>query len=546
MMKRAVACVVFLGWFACGSGGGGDGGSLLDGQIVYEGDYPAVVTVSFTGPEGEAMTTDIALEGWVSVLVYPDQANLADLQSAAENLGGVVIDAIPRIGLYVIEAPPEDVPTVVSAMAEESYVFVATPTLVALPTGIAVLDNQWEVDFGASHGECMAAVAARSGAMIHEVDGSVVGLWDEAGEVFNLGNHAARHARKMIEAIEAAWYRDERIVAVSSLLPMGNKCLDVPTCELGWKLHWGTFVFLLSQSSRAVRDNGIIVSSGGNAGVDITDVLDLLSTGNFGGWQRMRIVGAAEYKAPEPFTEYNYAARHMVFAPAVDVVAGECNVSGTSFAGPEVARTIEEVWRKYPSLESLEILDAFEQSLGPNRVIGTDPATGRAVSVNRMMDRAACKMAEECPDIEYTVCSWSLLENPMTGPVESCSYTDSSGCDLQGGAPLSVSGDLGTTNIGINPAIFAELTVWKRTGGQMQVEYGIVSPSPLPATVEYARYDYPDAAPGMGSPTIPPLLEDNGLYMINAQVDDGEFRYAQMEFVLGADRTTADCDPALH
>jgi hypothetical protein len=540
-MKRAIVGGLLLVLFGCGGGDGDDGGSLLEGEIVFDGPAPALVPVTYTSTSGSMVTVDEALEGWVTVFADAE-TELSQVQSAAEAFGGEIVEAIPKIGLYTVEAPPEDVPAVIAGIRDESFIEAALPSVLASNHGISVLDLEWTVeDLGDPHGVCVEAVASRSGASIERLDASNDSWWNL---IRSAGLPVLRRVRMAISAAEGAAARGERQVIVSTIGSFSSNCpLEPDQCRSFWKWDWAPYINLMTTGSSHVRDNTIIVQSAGNVGLDITGVLSDLSSGNQPGWQVFRVVGATEYLTNGD-TQWNYATEHMLFAPAQNVQAGGCVETGTSFAAPEIARTLEEVWREYPSLTSTELLTAFDRTFGSSISVGADPALGRTVEFYKDFKREACRIAEECPPIDYVVCSWDYLPDPMQ-PISTCAYTDSGNCDLQGGAPISVTGDTGTAIIELDrEAIFPHVATWNRTQDLDRAIFGLVAPSPV-SSIEYGDYDIPGSTRVTGHPVRSPPLDDYGMYVISFQAMN-PFRYAQVEFVLGEGYTTADCDRSLH
>src|SRR5207248_1192608 len=82
-------------------GSGAPTPSLLDGQTEYTGPTPGIATVAFTSKAGDALTEDLALSGWDTLIVDPsaDQTALKDTIAKA---GGTIVDAIPAVGFYTL------------------------------------------------------------------------------------------------------------------------------------------------------------------------------------------------------------------------------------------------------------------------------------------------------------------------------------------------------------------------------------------------------------------------------------------------------------
>lgn len=390
--RLAVTLASMLTLGACDLLGEPEAGSLLEGGLVHDGPPPPISAVTYTDAAGATVTVDRAFEGWASLIADPG-LSVAAARALAAPRGGTVIDGLPRIGVYSVAVEPAELPAFVLAMHGEPGVRRAAPAGVVGPFGVTVIDRPPNpeaasgIDCTADHGDAVAAVAARGGAAVEHVDAQA-GAWELAGDWFSV---TPSITRRVVRAMEAAAARGERQVI--------NLSVGLDASEEG------AFLLAMAQALEVapdrVRDNTIVVAAPGNDGADLTQALRDLQRHAPDGAARMAVVGATEdVGAASP--AFRHAREKMVFARAVGVdVDGFTRCDGTSFAAPEVARVLEQVWREVPALTSAELIAIFEEALPPDRVVPAD-AQGRTTGafIDALLARARSRAGEGAPGFE--------------------------------------------------------------------------------------------------------------------------------------------------
>lgn len=359
-------------------------GSLLESQTEFKGKLPPLKPVTYITKDGSNLTLDFAYEGLVTLLARGTTAE-GIVRDAVAAQGGKVVDAIPRAGIYTIQVPSGSEAAFITALFKQGYVIDAAPSTPFTTAVITTIDYFNGTGRCEPHGENVAAVAARGGHPVKKVEANTPEFQDALTPLPGLtvvGNWPQVLARSVIKEMEASAEAGERNTIVLSSQSIASKVGDARgearrlcgnpatagalECRVIQQEQLSFFEPLFQAVENAdpkVRDNTAIFIAAGNAGVGLTEQIEKLRAWYPAAAKSIKIAGATD-AAGNVDRGMNFASSGMVFARGVDVTTlpGE-SCSGTSFANPEEARILDEMWRANPSLTSSQVQAAFDAAL---------------------------------------------------------------------------------------------------------------------------------------------------------------------------------------
>ena len=356
----------------------------MEGQKEFNGKLPPLKPVTYATKDGSDLTLDFAYEGLVTLLVRGTTAE-GIVRDAVAAQGGKVVDAMPRAGIYTIQVPPGGEAAFITALFKQDYVIDAAPSTPFTTAAITTIDYFTGTGTCGPHGENVAAVAARGGHPVKKVEATTPEFQDAITPLPGLtvvGNWPQALARSMINEMEAAAEAGERNTIVLSSQSIASKVGDARgearrlcgnpatagalECRVIQQEQLSFFEPLFQAVENAdpkVRDNTAIFIAAGNAGVDLSEQIEKLKAWYPAATKSIKIAGATD-AAGNVDRGMNFASSGMVFARGVDVpTLPGVTCSGTSFANPEEARILDEMWRANPSLTSGQVLVAFDAAL---------------------------------------------------------------------------------------------------------------------------------------------------------------------------------------
>lgn len=465
------AYVSSQGWAALNGGAtatglnpsGTVGGSMMDGAFEYGGAAPALTSIDYRSRAGESLNAPYAYSGFVQVSIDPvisrDAANIY-----FATLGGTAVEGIPLAGIYLVNVPAGRESTFISAVFARAWVLDAQPAsafdIAASGINMYALDNfsdnpNVSGTCGRTHGAHVKAVMSRTGGSVEEVSTFSSALLS----LFNGGDWNPFVARQMLRRMHAAYQADRRAVINISLQPKASgsagAAQDRRNCTTGvcreiqeeQKLFFRTLLQSMEQTTKqypAVADNSLIVVSAGNAGVDLTRQLQDLVAEFPNAAQRVVIVGGSARQSNGTDTvepRLNSATANMIFARGVDAIAGDDLCSGTSFAAPEIARVLNDIWQREPHLTSDRVLRDLKRVLGSDGIV---PQDANGVTTWDFITRVLAQSAATASAPNYTLStrvrgtgSGSITANPpgssfAAGTVVSLTATPASGSTFSG------------------------------------------------------------------------------------------------------------------
>lgn len=385
--------VTFL---SCGGGGGGGGNtpinttpSLTEGSFTYAGTLPAIDNVPFTNRTGDQFVSRGAYVGLVELFVDP-QVNTGTVTAAIKQAGGNVVAQTPKIGLYVIQVGSGNENAFLTTMYSNSWVSEGGAVIQAV-RGNATLD--WNSGDNASclkyHGSLVTDITNHLGSGF---------VMDPVSAYALVPQSLADLMLRKFEAVPAG----QRQVINMSINVDPGRLSDYTdnSCDLLCVEKWAAFEqykFLrrffdaaeqlyLTRPDLANRNLISIIS--GNAGVALDTQLAGLKTSFPNAFKRIVIVGAVDASGTI-WTRFNHlddnSTGNMVYARGVNVGGNTPNgpvlCSGTSYAAPEVAGVLDNVWTHNPSLTSEQVLSALRQALrNLNTSVIPQDANGRTTT----------------------------------------------------------------------------------------------------------------------------------------------------------------------
>jgi hypothetical protein len=396
---------------------------MLEGQTQYKGILPPLAPVNYTTRDGTPMTSDYAYSGLVTLLVS-EAATETEVRSTVTSEGGTVIDALPAVGIYTVQASPEHVPALISGLIKKPFVIDAAPSSpITASTRASVIDSFAGPDNGCSpHGRRVKEVVEGiTGRPVKEIEVQTPDMTSAMNPLPGLqvvGNWYPVLGRKLISEMEDAQKTGERVTIGMSLGPIMN--------NVGYRKNLGTvcnssatplamdcrvaqqeeLLFLeqiyqtVQRAPQAVRKNAAIVVSSGNAGVDLTAQIARLNRQYPDAATSIKIVGATDDEG-SIYRRHNYASSGLVYALGIGVpTAGAISCSGTSFSAPVIVGVLDEMWNAAPGLTSDQLNEAFDDALRscpdaapsgnivPHNTFGTTAGWFTACAVDRARIKA--------------------------------------------------------------------------------------------------------------------------------------------------------------
>jgi hypothetical protein len=361
------------------SDGAGDETSVLYGATFFSGERPALGDVSYTSKTEGPLVGFNCYEGWVHLKVAEGTPE-ATVEEAVGEAGASVLAKTPQLGWYLLETGAGDEDAVLVELYENDW---ATDGNCVSP---AVAGNGTSLDWNSGpevshpclryHGSLVTSIAnRRNPAFSLESVESIAG---------NSNDLAALVGRKL-EVVPEGSRQVLNLSLNFDLKPNETIAGKVTAgCDLACtkrRIGFQQFIFLRAffeameyqwLKDPEVADRSLIVLIAGNTGVPLDAQLAGLRTSFPHAFERIAVVGGTEDDGSVEPGHFNYldddSSGNMMYARGEKVAVsspetGEIECSGTSYAGPEVASVLEEVWKRAPHLTAAQILGGVRKAL---------------------------------------------------------------------------------------------------------------------------------------------------------------------------------------
>jgi hypothetical protein len=373
--------------------------SLLQEARLFEGPYPPLSPVVYMTKAGVVLTTQ-AYPGLVNILVGTETPE-AIVAQAANASGGQVVGKVPLIGSYLIQVARGNERRLLTEIYSNSFVLDGSPATPVVRAGAKVAMDYYASDPDGPfvpcyqlHGIYVSEIMNRTGGKATEID-----MTRRSSSIQDVN-------REMVRGLERAWASGEHAVINMSIQSgaSGNAdssdktgCSDSVCHEIRHQqlLYFHLQLQAIETAVRtrpAVADNAIVVLVAGNAGIEMDAELTALRNRFPNAFKRVKIVGAADSRgviAKDMNHLTNNSDNLMAYARGVDVKVGSSTTcSGTSYAGPEVARILDYIWSQSPASTSSEVVAAFEAALKADSSNNVVPSDGNGMALSSFLERA--------------------------------------------------------------------------------------------------------------------------------------------------------------
>jgi hypothetical protein len=353
------------------------------------GRLPAVGPVTYTTQDNVTLTLPYAYPGLVTLLVKQSTSR-ATIETAAATLGATIEGEVPESGIYILKVPQGREAEVISALFRQEFTVDAAPatpfTTGAEAAQVVVVDT-FEVFSDSEcepHGDHTAWVAGGWSSSAKQVPintpefeeaiaplpglPKVTGTWYPTlgrtikNEMKAGTANGTRTTISLSLQSVASYYADDKIPQLCSN-PKTAASLDCRVIQQEQLIFLEQIFQTLQYSDKKLRDNTAIAVIAGNAGVDLTEQIKKLQSLYPQAARSIRIVGGTDQDG-NIFKGFNYASSGMVYARSIDVPTYPgIRCKGTSFAGPQIANTINEIWQAAPGLTSDQVTSVLDDSL---------------------------------------------------------------------------------------------------------------------------------------------------------------------------------------
>lgn len=351
---------------------------LLDGAIFFNGTIPAPGNV-ITSSNGVTSTT-FAIPGWIVILASANAPQGSVTQLIIEN-GGKLLSAIPSIGLFVAGVSPQNESSFVSSVSSSPLVSSAGPdpamvrasavaTVFRSGQSTASLANKLAKAINASDSDILTVVVDdfstnsshgyKVASALNAADSSVpyIELQDAPSSTVVPWSETIA---TIVSAINAAQLAQEKIVINLSTYggcAEAGQCISYDAAEQ-WAKDERALVQQLSTLEWVKNGNVIINQAAGNDGADLNPVMKSLSADPTLGPtfnSTFQICGALGTGSKTRAGYSNYAGGIVFDEPSLP------NLEGTSFVAPECTALSQELWIRFPSLTSQQIIQVIQRS----------------------------------------------------------------------------------------------------------------------------------------------------------------------------------------
>jgi hypothetical protein len=398
--------------------------SLLKDAVSFTGIYPALADVTYPTKAGDVLTIS-AYPGLVQIFVDPatPEATVANAVAAS---AGVIVAKIPLLGLYIVQVVAGGESNFLDAVYANAFVIDGTALAPAVRGGDILEMDYFEPDLRGSadpcyqlHGPLNEQILQRSGGSVTTVDETDSDQW--------------LIARDLTFKLSLADLENQRLVVSMSIQSRASGsiasnldrtgCSD-PRCRA---IRHQQILFYYAQLEVIERialrrpdhtANAIVVIIAGNAGIDLDNELAALRQRFPNAFNSVKIVGGVD-ETGHIIKEYNHltdnSSNLMVYARGKNVQIGTETCSGTSYAGPEVARVLDYISSHSPGSTVTQVLAAFDQALREFSAQNILPQDANGLTTQAFLDRAVALATSTLPLTGTWVGTWAWTARTSTG-----------------------------------------------------------------------------------------------------------------------------------
>ncbi|MFH0829980.1 MAG: S8 family serine peptidase [Candidatus Aenigmatarchaeota archaeon] len=454
------------------SGCVGQGGT----DAEFTGTLPQQAVIGYMDQTGHSLEMT-GYPGYVYIFANTSTANDI-IKEAIEVNGGEIVDSLSDAGIYTVKVDTGKEGTFLSAMYGQSWFVDGSPAFEFDISDMFMYDFFSHAANPSSckddHGDLGRLKAESLGGTVNSIDVRSV-----------TGTQTVGMAKSIIQKAEDAESRGVPAVFSFSLQSHESKithitddaraggCL-VPNCTIvrnAQRAFLRTFFQTMDAEIRAnprVADNMMLVIASGNAGADLDNQLRSLKQRYPEAYKRIKIVGGS-FENGAIIQQYNYMKDNsgidMAYARGTNVQIYNPDTGtttlchGTSFAAPEVAAVLNEIWTRNPTLTSDQVIDAFNRALAELGTNGVMPQDQYGETTTAFIDRASALagnpnggggVTPPAGSITFTgpslltatkggVFSYSLCKPDVAGPGATCGGLVQATNPTGGSPPYSIS-----------------------------------------------------------------------------------------------------------
>ena len=359
---------------------------LAPGSFRYFGPPPQQGPVQYVTRSGAQLVAPNAYIGWVSLLVDVSRVTPQAAAAAIVQSGGEIVAAIPLAGTYEVRVSAGSERAFLSKIYANAWVREGGATIQATP---GLRNYVYDANGGAKpadlclydHGSIVQAIANRRGGgfALNDLEAGVMGANDLADNLWRDMKNAEVSGDVGIYNI--SWNYDPGPLDKAVRPECDLACVRQDAAQQEYFLLAEIFstVQQLWETWPSAADHGLVTIVVGNPQVSMDPYIDRLRTEFPAAFARIVLVGGADaagaVKNPSgvPYGNYSDDA-DIVFARSEGVQATVANVgavtcSGTSYAAPEVASVLDQLWKANPNATSERIRRALRLAMAGNRVL---------------------------------------------------------------------------------------------------------------------------------------------------------------------------------
>jgi len=376
------------------------------GDAEFTGTLPQTAAIEYMDTQGNRNV----MEGYPGyVYIFANTSTDKDVISEAiEANGGEIVDSFSDAGIYTVKADEGTEGAFLSAMYRQSWFVDGSPAFEFVLSDIFMYDFYSGAmnpqDCRDDHGDIGRLKAGRMGGTIDATDvRNIQGTWT-AGMARSIMDKAADAESRGVPAVfsfSLQSHESGNTLITDAARASGCTIHNCTVVRNAQRAFLRTFFQTMDAEIRANPDaanNMMLVIASGNAGADLDNQLRSLKQRYPEAYKRIKIVGGsfANGNIIEQFNHlkdnsgggmaYARGANVAIRNPATGTVT-TCH--GTSFAAPEVAAVLNEIWRRNPTLTSEEVIDAFNKALNELHTNGVMPQDANGDTTTAFIDRAS-------------------------------------------------------------------------------------------------------------------------------------------------------------
>lgn len=383
MRKEAVLIFLAVVLLTCGCTG--QPTPTAGGDVKYTGTLPTAAPVQYIDTAGNTLTIT-GFPGYV--YLFADRTTeMAAVQKAVEANGGTIVDSFAKAGIYTVKVGAGQEETFLTAMSKESWFEDGSPAFAFVPADIIHYDYYSgasnPTDCGDDHGDLTALKAGRFGTSVDTNEMKVIDGMPADGLARSIVAKAEDYEQRGMPAVFSFSLQSETSGGIDihdferSAGCISVNCTAVKNAQRAFLRDFYKTMDEIIADNPAAADNMIMVIAAGNAGAPIADQIKSLENRFPAAAKHIKIVGSSNADGTVA-NDMNFGG-DMSYARGSDAkiinpdTGTVTSCDGTSFATPEVAAVLDDIWYRNPTLTATQVMDAFTQALNALHTGGVLP-----------------------------------------------------------------------------------------------------------------------------------------------------------------------------